>query len=158
MAGRIVPAAAHRHLEAVGAGERERGRHVGRAGAANDDRRPPVDEGIEAAPRLVVAGIDGRDHGTGGRAPQLGQVLVGEHERVDAIIHNTSLLPAVTGCSVTTNLGRRIHRPAGRFGAVVAFHHMESGARQVINIREGKIVHIQDVRTLRQTRGLAGVG
>jgi hypothetical protein len=49
--------------------------------------------------------------------------------------------PGASGQAVVT---LTIH-PEGR-------HHF-----QVINIREGSIVHIQDARTLKEARGLAGV-
>jgi hypothetical protein len=52
-----VAAAAHPDLQLVGAGEADRGGDVGRAGAAGDQRRPPVDHRVPDLPGLVVAGL-----------------------------------------------------------------------------------------------------
>ncbi len=54
VAGGVVPAPAHGHLQPVVAREVERGDDVPRAGATDDDRRPPVDQRVEAATRGVV--------------------------------------------------------------------------------------------------------
>ena len=74
--GGVVPASSHRHLEPARAREIERRRHVAGAEAARDHRRPAVDEGVEAAPGRVVAGVGRGQHGAGQRAPQLGRALV----------------------------------------------------------------------------------
>ncbi len=65
MAGRVVSAAAHGHLEILLAGEPEAGCDVLGAEATGDDRRPAVDERIEPAAGRVVAVVTGDDHGPG---------------------------------------------------------------------------------------------
>ena len=76
MSGRVVPASAHGHLQALLPCEVEGGRHIASAEATRDHGRPAVDEGVEAAARRVVSGIRGADDGAGQRPPQLGQALV----------------------------------------------------------------------------------
>ena len=63
-AGDVVAAAAHRHLEARAARERERGDDVlGRPGA-DDQRRPAVDEAVVDGAGLVVARLVRDEDGT----------------------------------------------------------------------------------------------
>ena len=50
-----MTAAAHRDFQIPLDGEAHRGRHVGWACAAGDDRRPAVDDRVPDPPRLVVA-------------------------------------------------------------------------------------------------------
>ena len=52
--GRVVAASAHGDLQLLCAGEVESRGDVGRAGAARDQRRPAVDQGVVAASRGVV--------------------------------------------------------------------------------------------------------
>ena len=49
MTGRVVTAAANRHLQLVDSGEVERRGDAPGSEAARDRRRPPVDERVEAA-------------------------------------------------------------------------------------------------------------
>ncbi len=57
VAGEAVPAAAHRQLEVVLAGESDRGGDVGGRRCARDDRGPAVDVAVPEAAALVVAGV-----------------------------------------------------------------------------------------------------
>ena len=57
MARDRMAAAPHRDVQVVLARQRESGHDVGGAGAARDERRPPVDGGVEDAPGVVVAGV-----------------------------------------------------------------------------------------------------
>jgi hypothetical protein len=75
VAGRIVPASAHRDLEREGSCDIERGRDVVRADAARDHRRASVDESVETASRSVVLGVIRCDNSAGQRAPQLDQAI-----------------------------------------------------------------------------------
>jgi hypothetical protein len=61
-AGDVVAAAADGDLEAGLAGEAHRGRHVGGAAAAGDDRRLAIDETVLHAARGVVAVVHGRQN------------------------------------------------------------------------------------------------
>jgi hypothetical protein len=75
MTRRVVTATAHRDLQRLGASEGERRRHVARSQGADDQRRPAVDQRVEAAADPVEAGVPGLDHGTGNRPSQLAEVL-----------------------------------------------------------------------------------
>ena len=55
--GGAVAAAFYRDGQAVLAGEVDRGDHVGVAGGADDDRRPPVDHAVPDLPGGIVAGV-----------------------------------------------------------------------------------------------------
>ena len=57
VAGDVVAAAAHGEQEVVVGRESDGVLNVGRAGAAGDQRRAPVDHGVPDRPRLVVAGV-----------------------------------------------------------------------------------------------------
>jgi hypothetical protein len=59
-----VPASAHRHLQPHGACEVEGGRNIAGAEAANNDRGPAIDQGIEAATQPVIPGIGWGDDRT----------------------------------------------------------------------------------------------
>ena len=52
-----MAAAPHRDVQVVLARKRESGHDIGGAGTARDERRPPVDGGVEDAPGVVVAGV-----------------------------------------------------------------------------------------------------
>src|SRR5439155_19591173 len=71
MPRRIVAAPAHRHLQFVRAREVEGDRDVAGTQATCNQRRPPVDEGVEAAARGVVIRIGGQDDRALERPPQL---------------------------------------------------------------------------------------
>jgi hypothetical protein len=99
--GGIVPAAAHRDLQVVHAGELEGGRHVPWPGALCDHRRPAVDHGVEADPRSVVPGIGRSQHPPGQRLTQLAQALRdGQGSPIN--IHHGTLL------SIDVPINRRI--------------------------------------------------
>jgi hypothetical protein len=55
-----VAAAAHPNLQILRPGEANRGGHVGGAGAAGDDRRPPVHHRIPDLPCLVIGALFGQ--------------------------------------------------------------------------------------------------
>ena len=72
-AGDAVPAAAQCQRESLAAGEVDPAYHVGDAGAADDERRPPVVRGVPDRPGLVVV-LAGRGHQLSVQAlGQLGQ-------------------------------------------------------------------------------------
>jgi hypothetical protein len=55
-----VAAAAYSQLQVVLTAEAHRGGDVGRAGAAGDDRRPPVDHRVPHLPGLVIGVLAGQ--------------------------------------------------------------------------------------------------
>ena len=57
VAGRAVPAAAHRQRQIVGAGELDRRAHVVGVAGANDQRRVAIDRGVPDLAGLVVTGV-----------------------------------------------------------------------------------------------------
>src|SRR6185436_9353308 len=61
VAREAVPAAAHRDLEVVIAGEPDRGRDVVGRRCARDHRGPAVDVAVPEAAPVVVAGVGGED-------------------------------------------------------------------------------------------------
>jgi hypothetical protein len=90
--GGIVPAAAHRDLQVVHAGEPEGGRDVPWPGALRDHRRPAVDHGVEADPRGVVPGIGRRQHPPSQRPAQLAQgPRDGQGSPIINVLHGTLL-------------------------------------------------------------------
>jgi hypothetical protein len=69
--GDAVPSGAHRDLELVLAGKVEGDRHVGGRPTAGNQRRPPVDHGVENLPSLVVNGVARDDQLSGKNLAQL---------------------------------------------------------------------------------------
>jgi dihydrofolate reductase len=76
VAGGIVTAPAHGDLQLVCMREREGRRNVGGPGAPHDHGRAAIDERVEAATRLVVPRVRGREDGAGQGPPQLVQAPV----------------------------------------------------------------------------------
>ena len=69
--GDVVAAAAHTDVQTLRAREPDRVRDVRRVLAARDQRRPPVDQPVVDAPRVVVAFISRLQDIAGKHAPQL---------------------------------------------------------------------------------------
>jgi hypothetical protein len=112
--GRIVATAPHGHLEAVRPGVVEGCRHVGGAEAADDHRRPAVDERVEAAARSVIAGVAGPDDGPSHHSAQLAQALDSRAARLGLFAHRIAFLTQHRGCAgVAKSRGGTPPRAAG---------------------------------------------
>ena len=78
-AGQRVPAAADGDEQVLAAREVHRAHHVGDAGAADDQRRPPVVGAVPDRARLVVALVGGPDELAAQALLELGERRVAEH-------------------------------------------------------------------------------
>jgi hypothetical protein len=77
--GHRVPAATRRHQQVVLPGEADRLDHVVGAGAAGDQRRPPVDRPVPDTPRLLVPLLAGPEQRAPEAAAQPRQRLAPDH-------------------------------------------------------------------------------